>query len=96
MNTSQLNNPYPPFNLWAILAHMANNPDRLTNTHFFCVKAMLEVAGDTLRKVYMRQADKLIHAIFKQVAEYGVKQKFAGGQALQALGHKFERDKKFL
>lgn len=74
---------------------MANNPDRLTNTHFFCIKTMLEVAGDTLRKVYGREADKLIRILFNDLAEYGVQKKFAGAIGLQALGSKFEKDGKF-
>ena len=96
MNSQSLNNPYPPFNLWFILAHMSNNADKLTNTHFFCIKTILEVAGDTLRKVYGKEAEKLINIIFKQLATYGVDKKYAGGLGLQALRAKFEKDNKFL
>ena len=96
MSTQNLNNPYPPFNLWFILAHMANNPERLTNTHFFCIKTILEVSGEAIRKVYGPQGDKLVSVIMGQLSEFGVKQKFAGGFALQALAAKFEHDKTFL
>ena len=96
MGTQALMNPYPPFNLWFLLAYFANNPDKLTNTHFFCIKTMLEVAGDTIRKVYGREGEKLVTIILTELAEYGVKKKYAGGLGLQALGAKFERDKKFL
>lgn len=96
MTTQDLNNPYPPFNLWFILAHMANNPERLTNTHFFCIKTILEVSGDTIRKVYGQQGDKLVNVIMGQLSEFGVKQKFAGGFGLHALASKFENDHKFL
>lgn len=95
MNTQQLNNPYPQFNLWFIFAHMANNPEGLTNTHFFCIKTMLEVAGDMIRKVYGPQGDKLVTVIMGQLSLSGVKQKFAGAFGLQALAAKFESDKKF-
>ncbi|KAF8420819.1 GLE1-like protein-domain-containing protein [Tirmania nivea] len=95
MSTQNLNNPYPPFNLWFILAYMANNPERLTNTHFFCIKAILEVSGDALRKVYGPQGSKLADIIMGQLSQFGVKQQFAGGFGLQALAAKFENDKKF-
>lgn len=96
MNSQALNNPYPPFNLWFILAYMSNNADKLTNTHFFCIKTILEVAGDTLRKVYGKEAEKLINIIFQQLATYGANKKYAGGLGLQALRAKFEKDHKFL
>ncbi|KAF8477519.1 GLE1-like protein-domain-containing protein [Kalaharituber pfeilii] len=95
-NASALNNPYPPFNLWFLLAYFANNADKLTNTHYFCIKTMLEVAGDTLKKVYGRQGAKLITTILKQLTEIGVRQQFAGAIGLQALGAKFEKEQKFL
>lgn len=91
-----INNPYPPFNLWFILAHLTNHPDGLTNTHYFCIKTMLEVAGDALRKVYGTSGEKLIRVILKDLAEYGVKNNQTGAMALQALAAKFDREGKLL
>ncbi|KAI5811667.1 GLE1-like protein-domain-containing protein [Peziza echinospora] len=96
MNTPTLTNPYPPFNLWFILTHFANHPNQLTNTHFFCIKTMLEVAGDTLKKVYGPQGEKLIRVVMGPLAAVGVKNQVAGAIGLGALAAKYDKDGKFL
>jgi nucleoporin GLE1 len=80
-------NPYPIFNLWYAVASLLNIPaDKLTNSHYFVMKTLLEVGAKKLVDVYGHQAKKLVDLTVTAWASRGAEQGHSGATAVKAFG----------
>lgn len=88
-------NPYPIFNLWHAVAALLNHPmEKLTNSHFFVMKTLLQVGAKKLVGVYGHQAKKLVDLCITDWAIKGVDFGFGGASAVKAYG-KFLREEEW-
>lgn len=88
-------NPYPIFNLWHAVAALLNHPmEKLTNSHFFVMKTLLQVGAKKLVGVYGHQAKKLVELCITDWAIKGVEFGLGGASAVKAYG-KFLREEEW-
>lgn len=86
-------NPHPLSNIWFLFAYYCNaNPDSLTNTHYFCIKTMLEISIRTMCQIYAQQGIKLVSLLIGPFAEEGIKRGRSGAISLKAMGEIWKTD----
>ncbi|KAL7276343.1 hypothetical protein RUND412_000684 [Rhizina undulata] len=84
---SKLMNPYPIFNLWHAVAALLSKPmDKLTNSHFFVMKTLVQVGAKKLVGVYGHQAKKLVTVVIRDWALKGAELGFGGASGIKAFG----------
>jgi nucleoporin GLE1 len=88
-----MSNPHPMHNLWFLYAHYLNTPaSKLTNSHYFAIKTMLETSMKTFVTLYNQQGLKMIEAIVGPFADEGAKLGRNGAASLKALGDVLKKD----
>lgn len=88
-----LKNPHPMANLWFLFAHYMNSPiERLSNTHFFCLKTMLELSHKSLMQIYAQQGVKMVCALVGPFAEAGERIGRSGAVSLKAQGEIWRKE----
>ncbi|RPA72201.1 GLE1-domain-containing protein [Ascobolus immersus RN42] len=90
---ASMSNPHPMHNLWFLYAHYLNTPAaKLTNSHYFAIKTMLETSMKTFVTLYAQQGVKMIDAIVGPFADEGVKLGRNGAASLKALGDVLKKE----